>query len=409
VKSTICVLFILTTAAPAQPPVLSPEEAVATALRSHPLLAAATARTAAADGYRLQSSLRPNPRFTFQTENWRAYGSPTLDPSRDVDIFAYMQKPIETGGKRERRMEVAGAGRERSGLEREVLERQIALRVQQAYWMAVGAEKVVQLLEETARTFQQVVEYHEIRVREGAMAEADLLKVRLEGERLNVSVHAAALEVERARIQLFREMGQEASPIKLADLPDDTSATGEADPAAAENRPEIRLARKAVEQAKANVRLQRANARPDVDLVLGYKRTAGQHTVVGGVQVNLPVSNRNEGLIAAADAEVRAASSDVAAAEALVRAEVRAASAEVRMRREQLTHLYGEVAGGGLRGMATESLRIALAAYREGGTDLLRLLDAERVRIELQVQYYPTLAEYRQSVAALESALGVNR
>jgi outer membrane protein TolC len=57
---------------------------------------------------------------------------------------------------------------------------------------------------------------------------------------------------------------------------------------------------------------------------------------------------------------------------------------------------------------ADESARIALAAYREGGADLLRLLDAQRVRIELETLYYRTLSEYRQSIVALETAMGVN-
>jgi outer membrane protein TolC len=56
---------------------------------------------------------------------------------------------------------------------------------------------------------------------------------------------------------------------------------------------------------------------------------------------------------------------------------------------------------------AAESARISRAAYREGGWDLLRLLDAERLRIETQSLYYQALAEYRQSIAELETAMGV--
>ena len=61
-----------------------------------------------------------------------------------------------------------------------------------------------------------------------------------------------------------------------------------------------------------------------------------------------------------------------------------------------------------MRSQADDSQRIADAAYRAGGFELLRLLDAERARIETQVLYYQTLAEYQQAVAALETALGVS-
>lgn len=386
---------------------LTLKDAVDLALRTHPLLSAGSARTEAASGVLLQSGLRPNPRLVFQTENWRPAGV----PARDTDNFAYLVKPIETGGKRERRMEFAGAGVRRAELEREVVSRQILGRVRQAYWAASGAEKVHRLLIDNAKNFQQIVEYHEIRVREGAVAEADLLKVKLENERLAVSINSAALDAERARIQLYREMGQVEFPaVTLAEL------TGDLDGAAApadltpvlESRPDVKLARQVVEQMRANARLQRANARPDLEALFGYKRTSGYNTAIGGVQWTLPWSNKNQGSVAAAEAEIRVAESELAATEAMAKAEIRSAEAEVRMRRDQLSRLFGGVDGGGLRGMAAESSRIALAAYREGGADLLRLLDAERIRIELQVLYYRTLAEFRQSVAALETAVGVN-
>ena len=60
-----------------------------------------------------------------------------------------------------------------------------------------------------------------------------------------------------------------------------------------------------------------------------------------------------------------------------------------------------------MREQADETSRIALGAYREGGADLLRLLDAERVRIDIELLYLRTLAEYRQSMVALEAAMGV--
>jgi outer membrane protein TolC len=388
---------------------LGPERAVELALKSHPLLAAGAARVQAAAGYVVQSRLRPNPRLTLQSENWRAWSTPALDASRDTDQYAYLTQPIETAGKRARRVEVARAASGRAGAEREVLARQIALAVREAYWSAAGAAKVHALLVETARNFERIVEYHELRVKEGAMAEADLLKVQLEGQRLEVSIRNAALEAERARIELFRAMGAADQPdVRLAVLPEQVEpepAAADAE-AAVERRPEVKLARAALQQAQANVRLQEANARPDVDVLFGYKRTAGYNGWMGGVQFALPVSNRNQGSIAAAVAEARAAESDLAAVQAQARAEVRAARAGVRSRRDALTRLFGTAGGTGMLAKAHESSRIALAAYREGGGDLLRLLDTERVRIETEVQYYRTLAEYRQSVAALEAALG---
>jgi len=87
----------------------------------------------------------------------------------------------------------------------------------------------------------------------------------------------------------------------------------------------------------------------------------------------------------------------------VVRAELRTAERELENRRRQLQDLLATS-----RQRAAEAADIANAAYREGGADLLRLLDAQRVRIDLEVLNATTLMEYRQSIVALETAMGVN-
>ncbi len=378
---------------------LSEAEAVRTAIATHPLLAAAAERTAAAGGRAAQAALRPNPHFVFQSENWRRDGA-----AGERDTFAYLTQPIELGGKRQRRIESAAASLRRAEFEKELLARQIAGRVRQAYWAAAGAERIQELWLENVRNFQQIVGYHEARVKEGAMAEADLIKVQLEAGRQALAANSAALEAGRARIQLLREMGQkDFAAVRFADALEASGPPPAADiERALAERTEIRLARQSIDLARANAREQQAARTPNLDFSVGLKRTAGFNTLMGGVNLPLPLFNRNQGAINGSAAEVRAAESELAAALALVRAEVEAAGVEVEIRHRQMAALLASSLE-----RAQESSRIARAAYVEGGADLLRLLDAERVRIEMEVLYARSLAEFRQSVAALETAMGV--
>jgi outer membrane protein, heavy metal efflux system len=172
---------------------------------------------------------------------------------------------------------------------------------------------------------------------------------------------------------------------------------------ALELRPEIQLARQAIAQAEANVRLQQSNGRPDPEVLFGYKRAAGfGDSVLAGVQIPLPLLNRNQGQIAAAAAEVRAAEAQAKVAEAAVKGELAAALAEAESRRRTIVETLEP-----MRRSADETARIAQAAYREGGSDLLRLLDAERTRIETQVLYSRAVTDYQQSLTALQIAAGV--
>jgi outer membrane protein TolC len=236
------------------------------------------------------------------------------------------------------------------------------------------------------------------------MAEVDLIRVRLELERLQISVNAAALEADRARIRLLQEMGEVEFPkVQFAEeLASDVDVPPLDPGKSLAARPEVRLAKQAVDQARAQVLRQRAAAWPDVELLGGYKRSGPFDTLITGVQLNLPVADRNRGNIAAAESEVRAAERSQAALEALVLAEVRAAQSDFEIRRRQLLDILTP-----MRFQAAEAARIAAAAYREGGTDLLRLIDAERLRIETDLLYVRTLTEFRQSVVVLETALGV--
>lgn len=383
---------------------LTLDQAVSTALAGHPLLAAGQQRIASATGQRRQAGLTFNPRLILQAENLRAPGNTPYAFNRDNDYFAYLQQVLETSGKRGKRVELAAHGLRSAELELEILRRQIAFRVRYAYWAAAGAQRSHALLVESQKNFQQVVEYHEIRVREGAMAESDLLRVRLESERIMLSANNAKLDAERARVLLFREMGESKFPDALLadplELKEDRLLVSDAEQAV-QRRAEVQLARAQLENARSALVLQQANARPNYEVLFGYKRTTGLNTVLGGFQTDLPFLNRNQGNIESATADIKTAEANLAAAEAIVRAEVSAAQVEYEMRRRQITDFLGR-----FRQQAAETARIAQSAYRLGGADLLRLLDAERLRIEIELINDRALMEYRQSIVALETALG---
>jgi outer membrane protein TolC len=65
----------------------------------------------------------------------------------------------------------------------------------------------VDLLRDTQNNFQQTIDYHVAQAREGAIAEADLLRVRLEGDRVTVAYKTAQRELLTANTELLRAMG----------------------------------------------------------------------------------------------------------------------------------------------------------------------------------------------------------
>ena len=108
--------------------------------------------------------------------------------------------------------------------------------------------------------------------------------------------------------------------------------------------------------------------------------------------------------IAAAQAQVMGAKDAVTDQEIAIRAEVESALSDYGSRRDALLKVLPEMAH-----RAAASSRIAEGAYRLGGADILRFLDATRIDIDTQVLLVQTLIDYHQSVVNLELAAGMLR
>lgn len=391
--------FLLSLPAAAQT-TLSLADAVRIALDRRPELKAADARVTAAQGLRKQAGLFPNPRFTFQAENIR--GS-NFDYGNDADSFAYFSQVIETSGRRGNRIAVGEANLGRSQLETEQLRREIGFRVHQAYWTTLGVQFARDLYEQSDSYFKQIVEYHEARLKEGKIAEVDVLRVRLQAEQIHAALENARLDVEKAQLSLAREMGvASAGPWQLTEKFDVLEEPRAGAGTVPSSLVESRIAAQDLAIARANLGLEKASGRPDLDALFGYKRTSGLNTAVVGLQLNLPIFDRNQGVRAAAQAETLAAQRTLEATNLRLESEATLARKEYEARLRQARDIFTP-----LHQQADEISDISRAAYREQGLDLLRLLDAERFRVEAQLAWLRALTDYHMSVVNLERAEGV--
>ena len=413
VAGTLLVSAGLTLGLRAQPlpGILELDHAIQLALSRHADLDAAKAAIEARAGSTRQAGLSPNPVLSLQTENWRFYGNPGFSASRDLDLFASVSVPIETARKRTRRIELAEADERIAEYERQLAAWRIRQSVKKAYWRALATVNDVKMLARSRETLERLEDYHEVRVRLGAMAEVDLIKVRVEVGRSELALSAAEMEVSRAKIALLEAMGiPELSAGFELQRPvlkpvgvgwDGAEATRQTLEKALSHRVEILLGEAQVERARAAVEYQRSLARPDVRPYLGYKRTNEFNTLIGGISIPLPVRDDNAGRIAEALAEVRRREAALRATEARISARVAAAVETVRRRSEMLRSMEA-----GVLDRARETSRIALAAYQEGGVELLDVLDAQRARNELDLFHSRLVFDYQLSWVDLETSSG---
>jgi len=385
---------------------LTLDDAVREALASRVSLEAESERVSVAVGLRNQARAIPNPEFQFQNENLR----PGQTYTRDVDTLAMINQPLDVLGKRRERIALSNQTVARTRAEYDAARWEVTRRVRLAYWSARGLQEVHNVLQTTADNFQKVVDYHANQLSVGAIAEQDLLRVRLEKERLTITANAAQIDADRARADLLKEMGR----LDFAELDLTEPMTLDRAPSAIAieqvlaQRAEIKSAKASLEEAQAAAKYQDTVARPDLNLTYGYKRTQlpdainGVNTAIISVRVTLPTTDKNQGNRSAAYSEILRREHLLKAAENDIRMEYAAAVHDVEVRRAQLTNSLQP-----LREHAANISQIASSAYAEGGVDLLRLLDAQRATLDAELAWTRGLADYWQSIARLEAAEGI--
>ena len=185
-------------------------------------------------------------------------------------------------------------------------------------------------------------------------------------------------------------------------------------------RPDVREAEVRVTLADARIDQARREGRVDISLFGTYmrmdagfpqqgvgaagalERVRGQFNyVAGGAMVMLPLFNRSQGQVAAAQAERSGAEARREAAELAARAEVAAAQAR-DARAQRAVSLYA----GGVRTLARQNLNVVRQTFDLGRATVFDVLTEQRRYLEIEQAYTTTLREAWEARAALKRALG---
>jgi cobalt-zinc-cadmium efflux system outer membrane protein len=350
-----------------------------------------------------QAKLRPNPRLFLQSEDLRPWNS-NFSMADNSESYIFAGQTVEIAGKRGKRIDFAKANASRAEATAALLRQQLSARIANTYWTLAAAKAAVELQKQNLESADEVVRYHQERVSSGAMRGVDLLRMQLERDRAQLALQTAEGEANEFRLQLLRELGRNTllGDVQLSDplVAIDPVAEVSIDVALAQ-RADVRAANDSVTSARTDARLQRANGVPDPDFIGGYKRNVGENSLYTSLQIPLPFSNRNQGEIARADASVRTAEAARSQTELSARAEIEAARAAYERSRQMVQATLPE-----MQTRAKQNLAILDDAYRTGGTDLLRYIDARRLAVEVELSVLQRLAEYHASAVRLQLAYG---
>jgi cobalt-zinc-cadmium efflux system outer membrane protein len=398
---------------------ISLEQAIARALAQEPSMRAVRTTADAARDARVQAALRRNPSLSFELR-----GEPA---GTDNQTMISVEWPLDLF-RRDGRETVAD--REIAAIQLSVADRErlLASDVRARFGEVLAAARDLTLVEDLLDAVRRQYDLLRSRVDEGASPplERDLLDV--ERRRLDADRLLQLGRTERAAFELKRMLGVPPSDVlrvrgTLEEIVNLESTTTVPETDAVVRRPDVQEAEARIGVAEAKIDRAQRDGRFDVSLFGGYTRMdagfpqvglspAGLpervhgvfHYLTGGAMVTLPLFNRNQGEVAAAQAERAGAMALLEAARLSAETELATARA-LDQRAHEAVQLYG----AGARTLARQNLSVITQSYELGRTTIFEVIAEQKRYVELERAYTETLRAAYEGRTVLNRALGEMR
>jgi cobalt-zinc-cadmium efflux system outer membrane protein len=388
--------FAQTSSASSEPQKLSLQEALDRATRQNLDLVAARLRQAVSEsGVQIARQI-PNPTVTFAAARDLPHESLLVD------------QPLELGGVRGRRIELARREVPLAGIEYATLERQVRRRVRETYYGAVLARgvtafqlrllEIAKRLQEIARTRFEAGDVPQLET-----VQADLIVARAETE-LEVSRQQEKTALGQLNVLLNEPTGTAWELVTSMDTPLSSASMEELVLRAQQSNSELQHLAQEQRIEEAHRALLQAQRTPKVTLQFGSDFNsppdfrAGPRGQIG---VELPLFSRNQGELAQSQATSRFLESEVQASRRAVAGRLQAAYLDFAVRQKQVELYHDKLlpVGRKLAEMAEES-------YRSGKSGILNVLDAQRSAQQLEREYLDSLFAMQARFAELEETIG---
>jgi len=393
------------------------EELVRLALQQNGEILAGQQQVVSARADLTQARLRPNPSVDVSGMKERS------GPMNSFMVGASI--PLELFNRRDRRIEVADTAIRVSEMTQADRERLLRAEVESKFGEVLASQRNLQFTEDLLDLNRKSLELTQARADQGAAPPLDADLLRVEVNRID-SLRAdfeARLGVNLLELKSLAGIPPEADLRLKGTLdPQPPAITkDEATARALASRPDLLSLRAAEQVAASKLKQAEVERRPDATLSGSYQRSDSGFALNGitasgeqrriqgifnlltiGVSITLPLRNRNEGVIAAAAAEMEAARRRREYAELIAKREIAAAFLTQEKARESL-----DIYRVGVRDQAERNLEVIRRVYELGRSQLLDVIAEQRRLIDIETGYTDALNRHYQASVRLRLAAGL--
>ena len=395
-------------------PVLTLADLERMALDANPTLAQAEAAIRAAEGRRLQAGLFPNPIIGYLGEelSTRAF-------SEKSEHYFFFEQTVPLGGKLDKSRKVITQEKAQAEQDAAAQKQRVLNAVRMFYFQALGAQKLVEVREQLAKLAREAVGISSELLNVGQADRPDMLASEVESERARLDLIMAENERDRIWQQLGAIVGNPfLKPTRLAGELD--RGLPEFDPETViamilRESPQIKRAQAGIERARAE--LVRAKAEPAPDLYfrggIGYSnellelrnpppgppgKTGPEAFVEAGVRI--PLFNRNQGGISAAQADLEIAEREAKRVELVLRARF-AGAYRAYQNSLRVANEYGRQ----IIPRAQRAYELYLTSFKQMAAAYPQVLITQRTLFQTRADYIVSLTEAWQSAIQIQGFL----
>ncbi len=380
------------------------EDALSLALMQNPELAGFSMEIRASEAKVLQAGLRPNPEIGVDVEQFG--GSGDFKGVKTAQTTVLLSQLIETGGKRAIRARVASLEKDIAWWDYETKRLDVLTDVSKSFVEVLSGQELVARNEELVRLSEQVLNTVSERVKAGKVSPLEETKAGVTLSNARIGLEQARGNLRAARKKLAAAWGEISPSFTRAEgdlgtlLP--VLSAEELNGLISQN-PDVARWVKEMEQRRAILESERAKRIPDITLRGGMQRfnESDDSALVVGISIPLPIFDRNQGGIRAAQYKLAKAREDARAAEVKAGAGLGESYQALVSAYAEAKSLADEVVPAAQRAFVAAS-----EGYREGKFDFLELLDSQRTLFEAKGKYIQALSTYHKAKADVERLVG---
>ena len=412
-RSVLCFavsLFLVALPGRAQTPAseqktITLEELQRMAFENNPTFGQSAANIEAAEGRKKQSGLYPNLTVGYQGEQIRG-GS-----FHGGEQGVFVQQDIVLGGKLGLNRKIFEQELKQAETEAEEQKLRVVTNVRMSYIQALAAQRTLELRQNLSKLADDAVETSHQLANVGQADAPDVLESEVEAQQAQLAVTMAEQNQLRVWKALAAVVANPRLPLmKLEGRLEDTAMVNPDDlvEKIVNESPAVRIAELGVKRAEAALSRAKRETIPDLELRGGLQQNGellsnGRSVGLQGfadVGVRIPISNRNQGNIAAAKADRERAKREVERVKLVLRE--RAASVVQ-------TYTFSEAAVDRYKNQMIPRAQKAYEMYNKKYHDMAaaypQVLISQRTLMQLEVSYITALENFATSSLSLQSYL----